>query len=145
MAHLPSEWARWKLCIGSCRANTLCRSYGRVVWFGIGVSERACLAHLPFEAGGSCASVLAERTRFCVGPLDMPSVSASVLSERALFARWLSLERYDMWLRSNRVKPAKAVVSKRLVPHKFGESSGAAEVALFILARVLVAIRGGAK
>ena len=67
------------------------------------------------------------------------------LFQHRSFPSVLSLERYDMWLRSNRVKPAKAVVSKRLVPHKFGESSGAAEVALFVLARVLVAIRGGAK
>ena len=40
-------------------------------------SEHACLAHLPSEADGSCASVLAERTH-CVGPLDVWSVLASV-------------------------------------------------------------------
>ena len=65
-ASVLAERTHWKVCIGSCRANTLCWSSGRVVCFGIGLPEHAHLMLLPFEAYGSCASVPAERTHFAL-------------------------------------------------------------------------------
>ena len=61
-------------------------------------SEHARLAHLPSEADGSCASVLAERTH-CVGPLDVWSVLASVFPSMRTW-RICLLRRMEVVLRS---------------------------------------------
>ena len=105
------------------------------LFFGIGPS-RAC-ASGAFALGiGRVEDVhrfLPSEHVLCVGPLDVWSVLASVLPERAQFAR------VTHGCGVTGCKSAKAVVSERLVPRVFGGLSGAAEIAWigFILIGVL--------
>ena len=124
------------MCIGSCRANTF--GVGPLdVWsvFGIGPS-RACASGAFALRIGRVEDVhrfLPSEHVLCVGPLDVWSVLASVLPERAQFAR------VTHGCGVTGCKPAKAVVSERLVPRVFGGLSGAAEIGCigFILVGVL--------